>query len=399
MTNPLTANSPVIFRTISKILIAGFILTSLAIAAESRIIKHQTKGRLGKVFSSPHGGQIFGFDINQNGTDGANDESVSNGSADDSYIETFDIQTAKLTKIVKSLKSATGDQELVFFGIGGKDVGLVDEERVIFKNGHVTRNDKFFLMNPVSGKKVTGPWTLPHSKGALLFQLAPNQTTNNQVALVYRDTPDFDNAIPWLYVTDLATNKVSKSIKLTSFEDDFLMEIAQDTTTNEVATFINSYPGGPPPVNVVISLKTGKLRQFNGFNNGFYGAGAVNGLAVDSTTGILCTATSLNAQVEFYKLSNGKGVWAQLPGTGDTDQLGSASAVANDPVNHLFLIAQPISSTGGNSTVYVYDEKGNLKETINGFTFLDGASMKVNPKLRIGYVNGPTVTQLQQFFY
>jgi hypothetical protein len=285
-------------------------------------------------------------------------------------------------------------------GIGANDVGLVDEERVYFNNGHVTRNDLFYLLNPVSDEKVDGSWTLPDDKNSLFWQLAPNQTTTEQVVVAYREGA---NSVPWLYVTDLATNKISSSIELSSLEDNFLLQVAQDTTTHDAVTFINSYPGGPPPVNVVVNLETKKIRKFNGFNNGFYGAGAIGGLAIDSTTGILCTNTNLNSQVEFYQLSDGSGTWAQLPGTSDTDETNSGAAVANDPIHHLFLVMQPYSSTGGSSTVYVYDEKANLKETINGFNFPNadslGVNIVINPSLRLGYVTGPNANQLQQFFY
>ena len=358
--------------------------------------KHHKVG-LGKVLSSAHGGQIFGFDIDQHGTDGLIDDAVSGSDGSlDSCVETFDINTAKVTKVVKKLVSSTGNQELVVQGIGTNDIGLVDEERVSFNNGHVTRDDIFYLLNPVSGEKINGKWTLPDNKHSLFEQLVPNQATTEQVVVAYREGA---NAVPWLYVTDLATNKISNSIELTSFEDDFLMQVAQDTTTHEAVTYINSYPGGPPPVNVVINLQTKKMRQFNGFNNGFYGAGMIDGLAIDSATGILCTTTNLNSQVEFYKLSDESGVWAQLPGTTDTDETNSGAAVANDPLHHLFLVMQPFSSTGGTSTVYVYDEKANLKETINGFSFPDGSNLVINPTLRMGYTSGPSVNQLQQFFY
>ena len=96
---------------------------------------------------------------------------------------------------------------------------------------------------------------------------------------------------------------------------------------------------------------------------------------------------------------------AQLPGTGNASQLNSASSVTNDPVNHLFLVTQPVSSTGGNSAVYVYDEKGNLKETINGFTFNAnlppsfGLKIVLNPSKRIALVQAANANQLQQFFY
>jgi len=390
---------------VALLIFIGLIVGSQSAAAQVTSVAHGgRRGKLGKVLSSAYGGQIFGFDVDQNGDDGIIDDSValSNGGLK-SAIETFDISTGKITKIVKTLVSKTSNDELVTFGIGGNDVGLVDEERVTIKNQHVTRNDLFYLLNPVSGQQITGPWTLPDSKGALLWQLVQNQTTSTELAVVYRFTGS--NAVPWLYLTDLATNTILKSIPLKIFQENFLLTFAQDTATDEAVTAISSYPGGPPPPNVIINLKTEKIRQFNGFNNGPYGAGGINGLAVDSTTGILCTTTELNAQVEFYKLSDGSGTWAQLPGTGDASQLNSAWSVTNDPVNHLFLVTQPVSSTGGNSAVYVYDEKGNLKETVNGFTFninlppSFGLKIVLNPNKRIAWVQGANPNQLQQFFY
>ncbi len=390
---------------ITLVVFIGLMVGSQAATAQTaNLAGGGHRGKLGKVLSSAYGGQIFGFDVNQNGDDGIIDDAVSlsNGGLK-SAIETFDINSGKITKIVKTLISKTANDELVTFGIGGNDIGLVDEERVTIKNEHVTRNDLFYLLNPVSGQQITGPWTLPDSKGALLWEVAQNQTTSTQLAVVYRFSGS--NAILWLYLTDLATNTILKSIPLQIFNDDFLLTFAQDTATDEAVTAVSSYPGGPPPPNVVINLKTDKIRQFNGFNNGPYGAGGINGLAVDSTTGILCTTTELNAQVEFYKLSNGSGTWAQLPGTGSSSQLNSGQSVTNDPVHHLFLITQPVSSTGGNSAVYVYDEKGNLKETINGFTFNTnlppsfGLKIVVNPTKRVAWVQGANANQLQQFFY
>ncbi|HEX8816858.1 MAG TPA: hypothetical protein VF753_15275 [Terriglobales bacterium] len=383
-------------------LVAIIFLTALTSAQTTTALTPNKVG-LGKVLSGALGGEIFDFDVDQNGTDGILDDAATlpDGTLK-SAIETFDISAGKITKVVKTVYSPTSDTELVTLGIRGADIGFVDEQRVHIGGGRVTRNDIFDLLNPASGNQITGTWTLPESKGALLWALAPNQSSSTQVAMVFRELNH--NDIPFLYVTDLATNTIINTIKLPQFEDDYLLLLAQDSATNEAITNIDSAPGGPAPINVVINLTTGKSRQFSGFNNGFYGAGAINGLAVDSSTGILCTTTSLNSQVEFYKLSTGSGVWAQLPGTTDTDELDAGWQVTADSVHHLFLVGQPTSSTGGNSAIYVYDEKGNLKETINGFSFgnefFAGAlNIAINPNLRVGWVNGPSFNQLQQFFY
>src|SRR5205823_826136 len=145
---------------------------------------------------------------------------------------------------------------------------------------------------------------------------------------------------------------------------------------------------GPPPLNTEVDLSTGRITaQWNGLNNGPFGAGFVNGLAVDSRTGIACTTTELNAQVEFYDLAKETGVAVQLPGTGDGDQLNSGAAVASDPVNKLFLVADPVFAPTGDSAIVVYDEQGGLVEAISGFNFSNPFSVvpvrvAVHPKLR-----------------
>jgi hypothetical protein len=76
-------------------------------------------------------------------------------------------------------------------------------------------------------------------------------------------------------------------------------------------------------------------------------------------------------------------------------------------VNKLFLVAQPVSSTApSGSSIHVYDESGNLVESINGFNFSNAfnvvpAHIALNPSRRIGFVDGPDpgVTQIQSFTY
>ena len=344
---------------------------------------------LGKVLSSAHGGQIFGFDVNQNGSDGLLSESQGSGKP---AIETFNIKTAKITKIVKTL-SANPNDDFVTFGIVGNDVGFVDEQRV--KLDPESRHDRFFLLTPVSGDKITGRWMPPHVTNSVLYQQAQNQTTDIQVSVVFRKA--FSSDVPWLYVWNSATNKFLNFIRLKSTGE----QMAEDTSTNEAVLAAQS--GGGVPTITLVNLKSGKLKTFNGLNNGPYGAGAANGLAVDSHTGIACTTPELNAQVEFYDLAKETGVAVQLPNTGPTSQFNSGSAVASDSEDGLFLIAQPYSSTGGNSAIYVYDETGDLIETLNGFDFstlyLPPLKIALNPGLRLGLVNGPNADQLQEFTY
>ena len=112
-------------------------------------------------------------------------------------IETFNLKTAKITKIVKTLNASSND-DFVTFGIVGNDVGFVDEQRV--KLDPESRHDRFFLLNPVSGEKITGRWIPPHVTNSVLYQQAENQTTDTQVSAVFRNALSSD--VPWLYVWD-----------------------------------------------------------------------------------------------------------------------------------------------------------------------------------------------------
>ncbi len=130
----------------------------------------------------------------------------------------------------------------------------------------------------------------------------------------------------------------------------------------------------------------------------------MNGVAVDPNTGVAATTTELNAQVEFYDLKKKTGItFAQLPCTGDTDQGNSGSGIAVDPVNKLFLVTDQFYCDGSQgSAIVVYDEAGNLVESITGFKLAIGEpAPALNPGKRMGWVfAGPNgFNQLQQFFY
>src|SRR5207244_1328819 len=110
-----------------------------------------------------------------------------------------------------------------------------------------------------------------------------------------------------------------------------------------------------------VDMTTGTLTKFTGV-----GLGDVNGLAVDPATGTACTTTEIDFSVEFYNLATQTGFAQPLPGA--TNQFFSGADVEFDPVNHLFLVAQPNSSTASSgSSIHVYDVSGNLVESINGF--------------------------------
>src|ERR1700678_2235932 len=80
----------------------------------------------GKVIVHPAlGGVIFGFDVDQNGTEGFLSEGIITG--DCPYAtETFDQKTGKIIKVVRKGKSAGCGDDDVTWGVVGSSVGLVE---------------------------------------------------------------------------------------------------------------------------------------------------------------------------------------------------------------------------------------------------------------------------------
>ena len=357
--------------------------------------------RAGENFTTKDGGQIFGFDVNQNGTDGvlASAAGTSQPGVFKVSVETFDQNTGKITK---SFAGSTGKRNS--YGVDGifaGDVALVTH--FVTPKGSISATRKYRTMAPVTAGKFTGNWT-PSIPDVNVQAGAENQATSTAVLfaieLKNQDKPD-------LFVSNVAANTFSNVIHLDPnlFGVGNVPQLGQYTAANE-AVFALSPDGGrvqgAAPVNVLINLQSGSQTQFDGFNNGPFGAGFVNGLAVDPNTGIAATTTELNAQVEFYNLNTKAGVAdVQLPCTGNTSQGNSGAGIAVDPVNKLFLVTDPFYCSGSQgSALLVYDEQGNLMETITGFKFAIGESaLAINPGKRTGWAFGPQFSQLQQFFY
>jgi hypothetical protein len=344
---------------------------------------------LGKLLTTKNGGQIFGFDIDRKGSDGV--------LATASDVETFDQSSGSITKsFPKKLPPGTSYAvDAIFAG----DVALVT--RYVVPKGQIFAKRFYDVMNPVTAGKFTNVWT-PPIRDIDVLQAGVNQDTSTS-ALFAIELKKQDN--PLIVVSDVAKNTIAKVIHLDPnlFGGGNGPQFGQDTTTNQGVFALSpdgGRVGGAAPVNVLVDLATGKEKKFAGLNNGFFGSGYVNGLAVDSTTGIAATTTELNAQVEFYNLAQQTGIAAQLPCTSDTSQINSGAGIANDPVNGLFLVTDPTYACSSGSALVVYDEKGNNVETITGFKFAIGEPPPViNPATRTGWAFGPGFSQLQQFFY
>src|SRR5215467_5226097 len=81
------------------------------------------------IVQTKFGGQIFGFDIDQNGREGvlAEAQDLANGNVL-AAVETFDQKTGKVLNVVAETQT---QDDFVTLGIVGASVGLVEHEHVV----------------------------------------------------------------------------------------------------------------------------------------------------------------------------------------------------------------------------------------------------------------------------
>jgi hypothetical protein len=356
----------------------------------------------GSIFvNSQFGGSIFGFDIDQNGTEGVLSEgqTLPNGNTL-AAVETFDQATGKIVKVVA--ESDNGFDDYVTHGIVGTSIGVVEHQ--IVPQLYITKR-VYEELSPLDDNKFTGKWKSTLTKDDIIIGVSRDQ--GNPTTAVFA----FENGqfTSFVFEANLAAKTVGKKVELKDqlFGFNYAPVMAYDTVTNQavIATSTGAV-GGPAPQIALANLKTGEVTQFTGVPEPPLGPGSVNGIAVDSEDGIAVTATELNGNITFYDLATQTGFLVALP---DAGQVTSGTDVEFDPVNKLFFVAQQVSGTASGSSIQVYDTKGNFVESLNGFNFSDASSVigtyiALNPSNRSGFVNsaGPDGTQgnaLQSFTY
>jgi hypothetical protein len=352
----------------------------------------------GKVIvHSKFGGQIFGFDIDQSGTEGVLSEALfeTNGNVT-AAVETFSQSTGQILKVVTETQT---QDDFITMGVVGTSVGLVEHEHV---QGGKVASRTFSTLSPLSSNKLTGVWTPPIGSEHLIMPagVSRSQGVPNVAVFAYDNSGNF---IPWVFSSNVAANTFGPVVDITDSLNFASVPppIGYDSTTNQAVLGGGDGCFGCVPVIGLVNLTEGSFSEFNGVGFGF-----VNGLAVDSADGIFCTTTEDDAGVEFYHLSSEMGFEVALPGSG-SQQIFSGADVEFDPIHKLFLVAQPVSSSSSSgSTIYVYNIAGQLEETLNGFNFSNASNVvamhiALHPSQRSGYVDGPGagVTEIQSFTY
>ena len=353
------------------------------------------------IVQSEFGGQIFGFDIDPNGNEGVLSESMSlPGGNYLAAVETFDQTTGKIIRVISMTET---QDDFVTLGVFNS-IGLIEHEHVVsFLN--VVR--KFQVIRPLAANQFNGGWTPPIDQQHLVAKVSGARTAvspavgpSNSAVYVMDNTGSFT---PLVFTSNVASNTFGPVIAIT--DQDFTSGgdpgFAYDYRANR-AVLGHAMLGNPfvPGFIATVNLTTGAFSKFRGV-----GLGDVNGLAVDPSTGTVCTTTEIDFSVEFYNLATHTGFAQPLPGA--VNQFFSGADVEFDPVHGLFLVAQPHSSTAqSGSSIHVYDKSGNLIESLNGFNFSNAgnvipAHIALKPSQRSGFVDGPDpgVTEIQSFTY
>jgi len=236
-------------------------------------------------------------------------------------------------------------------------------------------------------------WTPKFRKNELLWSVSEDQGQPTTAILTIENGGNAESSV---LSTNVAANSFGPRVKLTDpifdFENSPVMAFDSATSTAVVASSNACRTCGTELA--LADLVHGAFTEFAGLGIGF-----VNGIAVDSADGIACTATEIDANVQFYNLATQTGFEVSMPNA--TSQEQSGADVEYDPVNKLFLIGQPVSSTGNGSSVQVFDTKGNFIESINDLQLpVSPALLAINPNSRIGFVwEAPRGTALQSFTY
>ena len=377
---------------LSLLLICSFCAFASAAAAQSESAPPVTR----TIVHSKFGGQIFGWDIDQNGTEGilAEAQILSNGNVE-AAVETFDQATGKILAVLG--KTETQD-DFVTLGVVGTSVGLVEHEHSI---SLLKVQRTFGQISPLSGNKVTGPWTPPIGTQHLIEEVSRNQGTTNNAVFAMDNSGNF---IPYVFSSNVAANTFGPVVQITDSANfgSVVPPMAYNTVTNQAILGGGNGCFGCPPVLGFANLTTGEFTELSGDGLGF-----VNGIAVDAADNLLVTTTEDDATVEFYFLNNNSVLSVVLPNTGSDPQFFSGADVEYDAVNKLFFVAQPNSSVSAQgSSIYIFDTNSNLKGTLNGFSFSNAFNVvpmhiALNPTTKTGFVDGPsaTVNELESFSY
>lgn len=335
------------------------------------------------------GGEILGYDIDQNGSEGVLSEWITSGTQITIAIETFDQKTGKV-KVIKKIQQPIYAGDYVTLGIAGSSIGVVERQ---YSDPEIYKTT-YELLNPLAGNKINGQWKPGLGKVDNHIQGIGESQGSSLTAVLGTNFKSFQS---FVFGANVATNTSGPITRLTdnAFNNANYPVIALDTATNQAV--IAAGGGGliGTPELAIVDLTKGGFSEFTGL-----GRGEVNGIAVDSADGIACTATEADWNIEFYDLATQSGSKETIEG--GTSDLNSGGDVQFDPVNKLFLIDQQVCAGQESGTcIQVYDTQGNWIETTNVIAGGFG-HIAFNPNTRSGFLwlnDNSKFDELESFTY
>ena len=266
-------------QAFSVLSIAAFLFSSACLSPA--LLQAQESAQTAVVVQDAFGGQIFGYGVDANGTEGILSESLLQPNGN--YVvavETFDQQTGAIIKVVSKIVNTQSD--FLTWGVFGQHIGLVEVEIV---QGIFVVKRNFGILNPLEENVFNAKWT-PPVDGATqqLEDVEGNQSSANVAGMV----SPYECCSRSVFGSNVATNTFGPAIALTDplFTSGVPPVLAFDNVNNQAV--LAQSEGAPftiPRINLV-DLTTGVITDFEGAGGGF-----VNGMAVDSATGIACTTT------------------------------------------------------------------------------------------------------------
>lgn len=340
------------------------------------------------IVRSALGGEILGYDLDQNGSEGVLSEWITSGPQITIAIETFDQKTGKV-KLIKKIEQPIYAGDFVTLGVVGTSIGLVERQ---LSDPYIYKTT-YDLLNPLSENRINGHWT-PNLRTSDNHVQHISESQGSSTTAVLGES--FKNFQSFVFGTDVAANTTGPITRLTDevFGNANYPVIALEASTNQ-AVVAAAGAGVTTPELAIVDLTKGGYSEFAGL-----GKGEVNGIAVDSADGIACTTTQTDFSIEFYDIETKTGFSETLEGA--TSDLNSGADVQFDPVNKLFLVEQQTcADSESDSCVQVYDTHGNWVEATTPIPGSFG-HIAFNPNTRTGFLwlnDNDKFDELESFRY
>ncbi|HEY1917281.1 MAG TPA: hypothetical protein VGH27_17085 [Streptosporangiaceae bacterium] len=346
------------------------------------------------------GSVVDGFGSSQSGGTGfvTSNQTLANGEPESS-VDTFNQQTQAVTGTVISSTDSDSYSTLYDGGAGQFDggAGVLEDS--------TDTSTSYDILNPVG--TVAGPWAPPTKNPYIIG--ADNQTTSSTAFGTWNFAPaGLDHA--GVFSSDVAAGTFGKVYsvqpQLSGFGYPDITAFGQDSTTNTaVVGATDFFNQSEPPTFINVNMATGKKTTFTGVGEGY-----AEGLAVDSTTGMMIAPD--NSGVGIYNLANGSGNLAspggfiyEHPAADPTHQEFVVQELSSPDAN---IVTPGLGSTPNNdalSSEVVLNEQGAVLSRVeqfnfyNTFTTIAGDLTQLEPASQAGYTFGPLGGELQPFNY